>query len=311
MTSYFLAIDGGGTKTDVALFDSDGRVLNRIVGESTNPNAISGDQVAKNFTGIFNGLFNNHPVPIAYCFAGMSGCGHVKQKAMMKDYIRAALPVPCKEIEIENDAINALWSGTDGGPGFVVIAGTGTIAYGRNESGEDFRIGGWGHLVGDEGSGYDIGKEAVRAMLRAYDRRQGPTDLTARLTSHFRIQHVPDVIPIIYHSPKQELANLVSIVDETARLGDKTAAAIIERSASALIELIETGISMSSDKSDPEIVLTGGLWKSSMLRRNVIEHFTNHFIFPKCPPVYGSMVGALNKLENNDIILQRLKGYFA
>src|SRR3990170_4420420 len=88
-------------------------------------------------------------------------------------------------ILIVNDALVALEAGTPGQPGIVIISGTGSIAYGRNAAGEAARSGGWGHVLGDEGSGYWIGRAALRAVLRAADRRGPPTVLTRMLLKHF------------------------------------------------------------------------------------------------------------------------------
>lgn len=309
MTRYFVAIDGGGTKTDAVLFEESGRVVNRVIGESTNPNALSDDQIKEHFSCIFAEMFTNEKIDkITRCFAGMAGADHPILNQKIQTFIQETLPVPCTEIRIENDAINALWSGTDGAPGVVIIAGTGSIAYGRHADGSSFRVGGWGHLVGDDGSGYYIGKEAVRYALRVHDGIETATPLYEKVKNHFNIASMPDVIPMVYGSNKTILSGLAPLVVESALAGDEKATHILKSAAFYLAELIEASLSHFSGNSVP-IVLVGGLWRSELIRKVATERFSHNFIMPEFPPVYGSMVGALGS-EARAEILTHLKEFF-
>src|SRR5213078_4483038 len=88
---------------------------------------------------------------------------------------------------VVNDALIALAAGAGDDPGIVIISGTGSIVYGRNERVEAARAGGWGHMIGDEGSGYWIGREALAAVMRAGDGRGPETGLTAAMLAHFQV----------------------------------------------------------------------------------------------------------------------------
>src|SRR6185369_3788449 len=90
---------------------------------------------------------------------------------------------------VVNDALVALEAGAPEQPGIVVIAGTGSIAYGRNDRNQSARAGGWGYVLGDEGSGYWIGRAALRAVLREADRRGPQTLLTSLLLKYYRVEH--------------------------------------------------------------------------------------------------------------------------
>src|SRR4030095_5317067 len=99
---------------------------------------------------------------------------------------------------VVNDALIALVAAAGDAPGVVIIAGTGAIVYGRNANGEAARAGGWGHMIGDEGSGYWIGREALSAVMRAYDGRGPATRLTAAILSHLNVDDESRLPRIVY-----------------------------------------------------------------------------------------------------------------
>ena len=306
MTKYFVAIDGGGTKTDAVLFDDTGRIIQRMIGQSSSPSALDDEQLRSHFTFIFTELFSvEKPALLTRCFAGISGCDHPLLRERLTKVLMETLPVPTEAIQVDNDAITALWSGTDGSPGVVVIAGTGSIAYGCLPDGSRFRIGGWGHLVGDDGSGYFIGKEAARAALRAYDGLEPRSPLYDKIQAHFKVAAMPDIIPMIYGTTKTTLANLAPLVIDAAESGDAAAIRILTNSAMHLNELIRAAISRF-DEPDVPVVLAGGLWKAKWLREKATEGIHARLIRPEYPPVYGAMVGAISG-RSNATLLTKLK----
>lgn len=297
MDRYYIAIDGGGTKTDAVLFTANGRLVNRVIGAGTNPNGMDFTRVTEHFRALFSRLLSSSkPERIAGCFAGLSGSDHPALVQRLTDCLRAACPVRIEHLSVGSDAMNALWSGTDGGPGLVIIAGTGSIAFGIPESGESFRIGGWGYLFGDEGSGYAIGRETIRRVLMAYDGREKETELTKALTDYFHVQAIVDIVPVVYGTTKDVIAGLVPIVAGRANQGDWLAGEILNDAAEQLISLIRSGIARFFQ--EPETVLVGGVWKCRAIRRTVCSRLTQPFIFPEFPPVYGSMAKCVNEWEH-------------
>ena len=101
-------------------------------------------------------------------------------------------------VTVDHDAITALYSGTLGRPGIVQIAGTGAITYGINQNGERGRVGGWGHLFSDHGSGYAIGRDGLSAAFMAHDGLTEYTSLTELFLQHFEKEELPDIIRAIY-----------------------------------------------------------------------------------------------------------------
>ncbi|HET7056428.1 MAG TPA: BadF/BadG/BcrA/BcrD ATPase family protein, partial [Thermomicrobiales bacterium] len=149
----------------------------------------------------------------------------------------------------------------EGGIGVVLIAGTGSIALGRDANGNTARAAGWGHLMGDEGSGYDIGRRGLMAAARAADGRGPETGLLEALMRHFEVDRPLDMIAPAYRSTeKAAIASLASIVFECAQVGDEVAAAIITAAASELAHAaIAAGSQLGLDNEPMPLALAGGL----------------------------------------------------
>ena len=145
---------------------------------------------------------------------------------------------------VVNDALIALVAGARDAPGIVIIAGTGSIVYGRNARGEAARAGGWGHMIGDEGSGYWIGREALAAVMRAARRpRPGDTADRARSCAHFNVDDESRLPRIVYDRelPRMSVAALGPIVQRAAEQGDAVATRILERAAEELVLAAQFG----------------------------------------------------------------------
>ena len=137
---------------------------------------------------------------------------------------------------VVNDALVALEAGAPGQPGVVIVSGTGSISYGRNQQGIAARSGGWGYVLGDEGSGYWIGRAALRAVLRAADRRGPGTALTPLLLRHFDVDRPQGLIHEIYHSNLKPAAigGLAQCVHQAFAGGDEVAIGILRGAANEL-----------------------------------------------------------------------------
>jgi N-acetylglucosamine kinase-like BadF-type ATPase len=304
MDHLYLAIDGGGTKTDAVLFDSTGTIINRAIGMGTNPNGTKFDEVTLHFKKLFTNLVLTHSIKeIKGCFAGLSGSDHPELTRKLADCIREACPLPIHCLVVGNDAMNALWSGTDGKSGLVMIAGTGSIVYGIKNNGASFRIGGWGYLFGDEGSGYSIGRNAIKHVLMTFDHRDQKTSLTMALLTYFHVPVISDIVPIVYKSSKDIIAGLVPIISREAEQGDHLAKQILIDASKELIALLQSGIERF--ETTPNVVLVGGIWKCRMIRETVCATVNVPLVFPSCPPVYGSIAKCVSEWENKDEKLLR------
>src|SRR6476661_5326162 len=173
---HVLGIDAGGTKTVCLLADEEGTVVAEARRSGANLQASGELEVEKILHEVMEeALGDRGIVPAAICL-GIAGVDRPDDSATVGAIMRR-IGYKARTLVV-NDALVALEAGAPGQPGVVVISGTGSISYGRNGRGEAARSGGWGYVLGDEGSGYWIGRAALRAVLRQSDRRGTDTVLT-------------------------------------------------------------------------------------------------------------------------------------
>jgi len=180
---------------------------------------------------------------------------------------------------VVNDALIALEAGAGSAPGIVIVAGTGSIAYGRNGRGVAARAGGWGHLIGDEGSGYWIGRHALAAVVREVDGRGPRTRLTEDVLAHFGVPDAAGLVHIVYNRdvPRRSVATLGPIVQRAGSDGDAVAMQILERAAEELVFAAGSVASRLEMRGDAfPFVLAGGMfrvvpWLGDELGRRLME----------------------------------------
>jgi N-acetylglucosamine kinase-like BadF-type ATPase len=172
-------------------------------------------------------------VPVASACLGLAGADRPDDQAVIREWAeRVRLS---DRVEVTSDAAILLAAGTPEGFGLVLIAGTGSIAFGRRADGRRERAGGWGHQLGDEGSAYTIAMSALQAVARAADGRGPATLLTERLLSRFGLSHPQELIAVVYRSgrDRQDFAALAPLVVEIAE-NDAVAEQIVETGAQEL-----------------------------------------------------------------------------
>jgi N-acetylglucosamine kinase-like BadF-type ATPase len=165
---------------------------------------------------------------------------------------------------VVNDALPALVAGVGDGPGIVIICGTGSIVYGRSGRGVAARSGGWGHLLGDEGSGYWIGLRALRAVARASDGRGQPTGLTPRVLAHFGVGRWPDLIREVREQrlTPPTVAALTPLVEAERAAGDEVATAILQEAVEEVVAAASSVAVRLGMQGEPfGFVLSGGVFK--------------------------------------------------
>jgi N-acetylglucosamine kinase-like BadF-type ATPase len=167
-------------------------------------------------------------------------------------------------VVVVNDALVALEAGAPSAPGIVVICGTGSIAYGRNERGLAARSGGWGHVIGDEGSGYWIGQQAVMAVMRESDGRGPKTRLTGQVLAHFDVPDPARLVHIVYsrNTTRRSIATLGPAVQQACDGGDEVAVGILQRAATELV-LAADSVAARLQMKDREFpfILAGGVFR--------------------------------------------------
>ena len=293
---WIIGIDGGGTKTRGAICDQTGQVAAVVSGEGANVLSRPWSDVERTLRQLIDELLRCAKASreeVAALYLGLAGADRPATEKMIAQAFAGEWQ---ERLHIDNDAVAALYAGTWGRPGIVLIAGTGSIAYGINGKKERFRVGGWGYLLGDEGSGFDLGRQAAAAVLRAFDGRAEQTALTQLLLSQYEVQTPAELISILYGSdnPRKELAALSSLVETAARAGDATAKQLIRRAAEDLAQLVIACQHKMGEKLP--VVLAGGLLTAdTLLRREMLQNALFDARQPAVPPVIGALVAGLEK----------------
>jgi len=231
---HVLGIDAGGTKTVCLLASETGKVLAKARGGGANLQSAGELEVEKVLHHVMEAALSQHDVrPDAICL-GIAGVDRPADADAVRGIMhRIGFKTPTLVV---NDALVALVAGAGDEPGVVVVAGTGSIAYGRNAAGQAARAGGWGYLLGDEGGGFWLGRSALSAVVRQYDGRGPATVLTAMVLEHMRLASPTELIHEIYYRDVQRhaIAGLASLVQRAADAGDAVAAQILKRAGTEL-----------------------------------------------------------------------------
>ncbi len=225
-----IGVDGGGSKTRALAADAEGRVVGRGVAGPSNYHAAGLEAAAAALeTAIAAALEaagRDPHAPLGALCLGLAGMGRPEDRAVIAAW--AAQRFPGVPTLIVTDAQLVVAAGAPEGWGLALICGTGSLAFGVDAAGRTARAGGWGYLLGDEGSGYAIGLAALRAIARAADGRGPQTALTAAVLHHWELTQPQNLIRYVYQNDvsRAEIAGLAALVDAAAAT-DTVARAII------------------------------------------------------------------------------------
>jgi glucosamine kinase len=258
---HVLGIDVGGTKTVCLLANGDGTVLAEAREAGANLQGVGELGLEKVLHAVMEAaLAGQRVIPSAICL-GIAGVDRADDQKVVRG-IMGRIGYKAT-ILIVNDALIALQAAIGDAPGIVVVSGTGSIAYGRNARGEAARAGGWGYVLGDEGSGYWIGRLALRAVVRHADGRGRETSLTPLLLGHFGLTGATELIHRVY---RQELApsaigSLARYVQQARDAGDLVAAGILNQAAEELVTAAAAVMKrLEMDRESFSFVLAGGMF---------------------------------------------------
>lgn len=313
--SFIIGVDGGGTKTNAVIADMEGRIIARATVGPTNPNVITREVLFETVSSMIGELQTQQPQAfgsIISAFAGISGASNNRMQQVLKEIIEQLLPNGTT-VCVEADTINALYSGTYGNPGIVQISGTGSITYGINMESKHDRVGGWGYLFGDEGSGYDIGRQGIIAALKAHDGRGPKTVLLDMLGTYFNETNGHELVQEVYAlpSPKEGISPVSKLVFQAYLGNDHIAQQIINNAATEISLSIKTLYKKHFRKDEEvKVVLCGGVFSDKDIMPRLLEQelrdFQNITLFiPEMSPVGGSVIGAYlvqQKQVDRDII---------
>ena len=274
---HVLGIDAGGTKTVALLADGDGRIIGEGRAGAANLQTEGELEVEKILHTVIEQATDGGHLPISAVCLGMAGVDRRDDAVIIRDVMRR-LGFRSNAL-IVNDALIALVAGAGASPGVVVISGTGSIAYGVSHHGVAARAGGWGPTLGDEGSGYWIGRRALAAVMRDVDGRGPQTDLTRLVLRHFSLPKPEALVAEIYHQPqgRRAIASLGAVVDGSRDAGDPVAIDIMSQAADELALAAASVIARLEMRGEQfPILLAGGMlresaWLAAEVRRRMAE----------------------------------------
>ncbi|MEP6716362.1 MAG: BadF/BadG/BcrA/BcrD ATPase family protein [Terriglobia bacterium] len=296
MTSYYLGVDGGQSSTTAVIGDADGRIVGwASAGPCNHVGAAEGRakflrvmRECLSQAAVRAGLSADKPQFHAACL-GMSG-GPDDKKALLEELIAAG------HLVVTNDARIALAGAMGGSPGAIVIAGTGSIAFGENALGETARAGGWGYVFGDEGGAFDIVRQAVRAGLREFEGWGPRTALTPALLEAANCSNANELLHALYTTewPRSRTAGLAVLVDRIAEAGDPVALDIMHTAADDLAALVgKVRPQLWREGEVPAVSWIGGVFQSAMLLkrfRAVVELEGIIAAAPRHSPAWGALL---------------------
>ena len=261
MKRLFFGIDGGGTQSRLGICDEENRLLAQVKGGSTNRYAVGFETACANLRELIQKLKTESGIVLQDCAAGCFASAGMSTEEETEDFRRFFTGEGIRyPLYLCNDALAALAGGTGAAEGIIVVSGTGSIAAGLDKTGKTARAGGLGHLIGDEGSGFRIGLDGIKAAAAALERRGKPTVLTSMLFAHYGVKTVRDLFPFLYTNfDKSQVASFSPCVFQAAQQSDAVAAGILATAAQDLSLLARSVYGALFDGSEIELVFSGGI----------------------------------------------------
>jgi N-acetylmuramic acid 6-phosphate etherase len=259
-----LGIDGGGTRTVVLLATRCGegwKLLGRGEAGPSNQQAVGTPTALAAIDDATNRAFaaaGRVRVPVHAACLGLAGAGRPCDQEIVREW--AARTHLAATVDVIEDAALLLAAGTPSGWGIAVVAGTGSMAFARASDGRTARSGGWGPLLGDEGSGYAIALAGLRAAARSADGRAQATPLTDRLLAAYGVKQPQELVGVVYRGgDRVALAALAPVVLDAAESGDPVAEHIIHEAASELAAAAAAAAQQLNLGTSFPVALAGGL----------------------------------------------------
>jgi N-acetylglucosamine kinase-like BadF-type ATPase len=303
--AFFIGIDGGGTKTVSVLTDENLNLISKAIESKTNPLLLGVEESTKVLLRLIKTvLAKKKDILIETVVIGLAGCGRKETAEAVRKKLFSQVKkekISIKEIFVLPDAEIALEGAFPDDNGAILIAGTGSIIYGKSKSGKIYRAGGFGKIIGDEGSGYAIGLRGLKAVAENIDGRGANTSLTRILKNQFGMVDRDSIITKVY-SENFDIASLAEKVVKTAGKGDSVCCNIIEYESDQLIDLVNA-LKKKMSVRKLKISLLGGL----LLNKNVYSQLVSkkitdgcngvEIVKPKFPPEFGAVL--IGKKKNN------------
>lgn len=287
---YCIAIDGGGTKTDTVLFDTEGNILARHVGPGNNPTDIGCDEARKRLMEDIDAVYRNAGGAVETLYGGIAGT--LPNGDIYSDEISRRYDIRC--IRIEDDGCNLISGAFGHADGCGMVCGTGSSLFVRREGQPLRHIGGKGYMIDTGGSGFEIGRDAICMALRAADGRTEHTVLQELLGEMLGCPVDDRVIPMVHRGGRPYIASFAAAVFAGREMGDCVCEEIFQRQSALMADL--TYAAQTSFDGGFNVVAGGG----------IVSHFPEYFeaikqksapganlVLQNAPPVYGAAAEAM------------------
>lgn len=304
---YLIGMDGGGTKTHCIITDQSCNILYECNGGPSNFLILGTEKVSETLSGLIKECIlqlNIEAIDIQSIVIGTTGAGRRSDAEKLEhDFLvyAASIGLKINDFHVESDAKAALEGAFSGNPGCILIAGTGSIMFGKDESGQVHRVGGFGRFIGDEGSGFMLGKKGLTAVAKSFDGRGEPTILKTLIYEKFNINSPELLISEIYRN-NFDIAQVAPLVIEAAEKEDKIALSIIEQEIHEL--LLHINAMRQKIKADIlNVSFIGGILSndniySRLFDRRINEQYADVKIKPPDNiPAFGAVLMAKKRSE--------------
>ncbi|MCM0647302.1 hypothetical protein NBE98_02800 [Clostridium swellfunianum] len=314
---YVVGIDGGGTKTKACLMDEQGKIIGIGNSGPSSIDTVSLEVSIKNIKQAILESFGTKEYTIEGAYVGLGGIV-TKQDGLNVSAELKKLDFFSKEayIHSENDTRTALAGGLATKEGIAIIIGTGSVAFGRNEKGDEWLAGGFGYKEGDSGSSYDLGRQCLKHLARAIDGRIEVTPFITAINNALKIDmdrsKLFDKIDELWHN-RTTTASLAPFVTSYANNGDVHAINIVEKATSELSLLIEA-IYKRVSFVNPQVAIIGslgnapGVFRNSFIQKVKSINSSISVIAQRLDPAVGAALQAL-KLNNINITEEMVERY--
>ncbi|MBI5035694.1 MAG: BadF/BadG/BcrA/BcrD type ATPase [Chloroflexi bacterium] len=270
-----IGVDGGGTHTRARLANAYGEMLGSGEAGIANPHANGYPAAQTEILAAIQRAFDDAHIEkqmVAAVCLGIGGVDRVDERARLTEWAQQTIAPSAR---VMNDGEIVLAAGSTDNWGVALIAGTGSIAWGKSRDGRVARAGGWGYLIGDEGSGFDLAREALRAATHFADGRGAATHLLDVILDHWKLESAAEIVPQVYRSGLKpaDIAKLAPLVIQVAEQGDAVAQELIKRGVNALADTVEAVAKQLEFREEKiPLALTGGLLlNAESLRAKLLE----------------------------------------
>lgn len=258
---YYLGIDGGGTKTEFVLSDSENKVVSRLLMDGCNPNTVGIEQTRRIIEDGAVRICKDVPLSSVAVYAGIAGCASGNYADEIREMLQKMSFAAC---DVGSDTNNIVAAGLGNNEGVAMILGTGICAYVVKKD-ETKRIAGWGYLFDNGGSAFHIGRDAIHAYFSACDGSGEETSLVQRIKETFRGSNA-DFLMHLYNGGNKVVSSYAVYVFEEAEKGDRVSVAILKQNVAEIARLIRASLShfLACSEKIP-VILGGGLTNQAIL----------------------------------------------